>query len=276
MKNLISIHDLTSQEVKEIFRTTKLIEENHFRKYHKKFILASLFFEPSTRTRLSFESACLKLGGQVINLGEDSSIKKGETAEDTVLTVSRYADLLVIRHKEEIDFTPYSKVPIINAGSSHINHPTQALLDLYTIQKYHKNKKLKILFTGDLLYSRTINSLLELLKLEEYDAELIFSNKTNYEGKYVNEEEILNYISEIDVLYMTRLQKERHKEKVDSNFILNNNLANKMREDAIIMHPFPRNNEISKDVDRNKRAVYFNQIQNGLYIRMALIMNLIH
>lgn len=258
-------------------------------------ILATVFYEPSTRTRFSFESAMHKLGGSVITTESAphfSSVTKGETLQDTIKVISGYADVIVLRRQKEGSAkiaSEVSSVPIINAGDGIGEHPTQALLDLYTIKKeFNKINNLKITLVGDLLYGRTIHSLIYLLALyKEIKIYLVSPSQLKLPEEYkdflaqkkIEFEELtdLNKIlDKIDVLYITRIQKERFNseqeyEKVKDTYIINKKIVNQLKENARIMHPLPRVNEISPEVDSNKRAVYFRQAQNGLYIRMALL-----
>ncbi len=256
--------------------------------------LATIFYEPSTRTRLSFETAVQNLGAHLIsteNAGQFSSAIKGETLEDSILIISTYADAIVLRHPEAgaaKRAASVSRVPIINAGDGAGEHPTQALLDLYTIQQCKsKIDGLKIALVGDLLNGRTIHSLLQLLAIYDVELYLISPASLRLPKKY---EDLLNksgvkftthdswedIIAEIDVLYMTRVQKERFKliedyMAVKDSFVLTLPIAQKMKKDAIIMHPLPRVNEINVAVDSDPRAKYFEQVKNGLYVRMALL-----
>jgi len=258
-------------------------------------ILASLFYEPSTRTRFSFESAMLRLGGSIItteNAREFSSAKKGETLEDTIKIVGSYADIIVLRHFEKgasLRASRVSSIPIINAGDGAGEHPTQALLDLYTIKKeLGRTDKLNIALVGDLLYGRTIHSLLYLLtnyreiklflvspkelKLPKFYLNLLKKKKV----KFTETDNLAAILPKIDVLYMTRIQKERFPsldlyEKVKNAFLLDKKMLRKLSKRAIIMHPLPKLSEIAKEVDADPRAAYFRQAKNGLYIRMALL-----
>ena len=255
------------------------------------------FFEPSTRTRLSFETAALRLGANIIsaeNAMGNSSAYKGETIEDTARMLSCYADAIVMRHPAAGSIETASKVtetPIINAGDGANQHPTQGLLDLYTIQKEHgRLDNLSIAFVGDILNSRTLRSLVPLLTMWKNNKFYFISPKELVLGdeyrKYLNDnginfEEKNNLedcLSKVDVLYMTRVQKERFSniadyEKVKDSFILKMEHVGKLKSDAIIMHPLPRVNEIDTEIDKEKRAAYFRQAQNGLYIRMALLLH---
>lgn len=257
--------------------------------------LATIFYEPSTRTRLSFETAIQNLGGNIItteNAGEFSSNAKGESLEDTIKVINSYADGIILRHPEAGSAkraASVSDVPIINAGDGPAEHPTQGLLDAYSVQ-YAKGRidGLKIGFVGDLLYGRTVHSALQLLALYD-DVEFYFLSPKSLQlpTGYLKELDkisipyhVLNNwndaLGEIDVLYMTRVQKERFKliedyHTVKDDFILTPGLVKKMKKDAIILHPLPRVNEISPEVDEDPRAQYFQQVKNGLFLRMALL-----
>lgn len=260
-------------------------------------ILASLFYEPSTRTRLSFESAMLKLGGKVIgteNAREFSSAVKGESLEDTARVISSYCDVVVLRHNKEGSaklFSEVSSVPVINAGDGKGQHPTQALLDVYTIyREFGKIDSLKIAMVGDLASGRTVRSLCYLLTKFE-DIEIIFVSPENLKikgdiknyltDKKINfwEENDLNKIlSEVDVVYMTRIQKERISledyEEAKGKFVINEGNINLLKENSIIMHPLPHVEEINLPIEiekNDKRVAYFRQAENGLYLRMALL-----
>lgn len=258
-------------------------------------ILATVFYEPSTRTRFSFEAAMHKLGGDVISTesaAHFSSVTKGETLQDTIKIVSGYADVIVLRHYEKGSAkiaAAISAVPIINAGDGIGEHPTQALLDLYTIKKeLGKIDNVRIALIGDLLYGRTIHSLVYLLALYK-NVRIYFISpiqlkipkeyKDYLRQKKIEFEELedLNKIlDKVDVLYVTRIQKERFKseqeyEKVKNSYVIDRKVLRQIKKNAIIMHPLPRVNEISLEVDKDKRAAYFRQAKNGLYIRMALL-----
>lgn len=258
-------------------------------------IMASLFYEPSTRTRFSFESAMLRLGGSVItteNAKEFSSVAKGETLEDTICVINHYADIIVLRHYEKgasERAAAVSNVPIINAGDGTGQHPTQALLDLYTIEKELKRIDGKIIaMVGDLKNGRTVRSLAYLLgKYKEIKIffvsplELKIGNDIkNYLRKhniqFEETERLEKVIKFIDVLYQTRIQRERFKsmkeyEKFEGRYIITKKIANAMKPKSIIMHPLPRVNEISPEVDSLSKAVYFKQAGYGLLVRMALL-----
>jgi aspartate carbamoyltransferase catalytic subunit len=261
-------------------------------------IMASLFYEPSTRTRLSFESAMLKLGGSVIsteNAKEFSSFSKGESLEDSIKVISGYADIIALRHFEigaAKKAATSSSIPVVNAGDGAGQHPTQALLDLYTIQRhFQKLDGLTVAMVGDLRYGRTTRSLCYLLG-RFFDIRIIFVappictmaddikeflDKQNRSWQELDFEEAL---SKADCIYMTRVQKERflHMEnyaKAANKYQINKSSLPKMKSNAIVMHPLPREREISPEVDDDPRMIYFEQAQNGVWIRMALILMLI-
>lgn len=257
-------------------------------------VIATLFYEPSTRTRLSFETAVQRLGGQIVsteNAGQFSSASKGETLEDTIRTINGYADAIVLRHPSlgaaEVA-AKYSAVPIINAGDGAGEHPTQALLDLFTIvEAKGALDGLKIAMVGDLLNGRTIHSLLHLLAM--YQCELYFIAPEQLQIQSAYQDELRksgtkftcrnsweSVLAEVDVLYQTRVQKERFDtieeyDAVKDSFIFSKDDLQVMKKDAIVMHPLPRVNEITSDVDDDPRAIYFEQAKNGLYVRMALL-----
>jgi aspartate carbamoyltransferase catalytic subunit len=259
-------------------------------------IMATLFYEPSTRTRFSFETAMHRLGGQVIsteNAAEFSSVAKGETLEDTIQILNGYTDVIVIRHYEvgaAKRAAAVSRVPIINAGDGPGQHPTQALLDLYTIRKeIGAIEGLKIAMVGDLAQGRTVRSLTYLLSKFQ-DIKIYFVAPSLLKMKedilehlrersiwYVEETDLDKVLPEVDVVYQTRIQKERFGdriadyEKCRGVYIINRDALQMMRPRSIVMHPLPRLDEISMEVDSDPRAAYFRQAQNGLYVRMALL-----
>jgi len=299
MKHIISAGQFSKEEVEKILKCAKEMEisvkEGKVEKILKDKIVATIFFEPSTRTRLSFETAALKLGAQVIsseNAMENSSAYKGETIEDTTRMLSAYADVIVMRHPKAGTAEVASKVsakPIINGGDGANQHPSQGFLDLYTIKKEHgRLDNLNIGFGGDLLNSRTLKSLLPLLRhyvgnkfyfISPKELELPREFIAELKEHNVNFEELSSLdekISELDVLYMTRVQKERFADeasydKVKNLFILKKEHLNSLKENAIIMHPLPKINEIEIEVDLDPRAAYFRQAENGVYVRMALL-----
>ena len=301
MENLIDIMQLSTEEIDELVKTGCDIMEHPAEYAHKcdGKILATLFFEPSTRTRLSFESAMLSLGGQVLGFSSaaSSSASKGESVADTIRVVSAYCDIIAMRHPKEgapLVASMHSLVPVINAGDGGHNHPTQTLTDLITI---HKEKghfdNLTIGFCGDLKFGRTVHSLVaamsrytgirfvfispEELKLPRYVKEQYVKSKNIPYTQSTCLEEVM---PELDILYMTRVQKERFFNEEDylrlkDSYILTPEKLENAKEDLRILHPLPRVNEISVAVDNDPRACYFKQAQNGRYIRMALIMKLL-
>lgn len=301
MRNLIDIKDLSVEEIDELIETAKDIMSNK-EKYSEKCknkILATLFFEPSTRTRLSFESAMLGLGGNVIGFSDasNSSTSKGETVSDTIRVVNGYSDIIAMRHPKEgapMVASKVSRVPIINAGDGGHNHPTQTLTDLLTINKEKgRLENLTIGLCGDLKFGRTVHSLItamsryknikfilispEELKIPDYIKTNVL-DKNNIE--WCETQDIEEYIDKLDILYMTRVQKERFFNEADyvrlkDYYILNEEKLKNAKSDLCIMHPLPRVNEISKEVDEDPRACYFKQAEYGRYIRMALILKLL-
>ena len=301
MRSLISILDLSVEEIAEILSVAEDIIANPMKYsevcYGKK--LATLFFEPSTRTRLSFEAAMMELGGKVLGFSEaqSSSASKGETVADTTRVVSCYADIIAMRHPKEgapLVASKYSTVPVINAGDGGHNHPTQTLTDLLTIKrKKGKLSDFTIGFCGDLKFGRTVHSLIQALsrytgikivlispdelKLPSYIKKDVLE-KNNIE--YVQTTSMEDVLPELDVLYMTRVQKERFLSEEEyirlrDSYILTKSKLKNAKEDLTILHPLPRVNEISTDVDSDSRACYFEQVLNGKFARMALILKLL-
>ena len=301
MKHLIDIKDLTTQEIDELIETAKDIIANK-EKYSKKCEgkkLATLFYEPSTRTRLSFESAMMELGGNVLGFSsaDSSSVAKGESVADTVRVIGGYADIIAMRHPKEgapLVATMKSEIPIINAGDGGHNHPTQTLTDLLTIQcEKHRLSNLTIGICGDLKFGRTVHSLITAMSRYDNIQFVLISPKELEIPDYVRKDilernhityretnDIETYMQDLDILYMTRVQKERFFNEDDyirlkDYYILNKEKLQKAKEDLCIMHPLPRVNEISTEVDDDKRACYFKQAKYGKYIRMALILKLL-
>lgn len=298
--HILSTNQFSKNEVEKILSRASEMEKNLREPKTSTLLLdkvvACVFFEPSTRTRLSFETAALRLGAKVIsaeNAMANSSAYKGETIEDTARMLSCYADAIVMRHPVAGSIEDASKVtdtPILNAGDGANQHPSQGLLDLYTIQKEHgRLDNLSIAFVGDILNSRTLRSLVPLLMMWENNKYYFISPKElvldDEYRKYLKDNNVNfietnsldEYLPKIDVLYMTRVQKERFTdtleyEKVKDSFLLKMEHVNKLKSDAIILHPLPRVNEIDPEIDKDKRAAYFRQAQNGLYIRMALLL----
>ena len=301
MKHLIDILDLSPQEIMELVNKACDIIEHPAAYAHKcdGKILATLFFEPSTRTRLSFESAMLSLGGQVLGFSSanSSSAAKGESVADTIRTVSCYSDIIAMRHPKEgapLVASMHSLVPVINAGDGGHNHPTQTLTDLLTI---HKEKgrfdHLTVGFCGDLKFGRTVHSLVGAMSRYEGIKFVLVSPEELKLPRYVKEESIKKHgipyeqsvsleavMPELDILYMTRVQRERFFNEEDylrlkDSYILTPDKLQNAKEDLRILHPLPRVNEISVTVDNDPRACYFKQVQYGKYIRIALILKLL-
>ena len=301
MRHLIDPMDLSVEEIQEILTLANDIIE-HKEKYSevcKGKKLATLFFEPSTRTRLSFEAAMMELGGNVLGFSsaDSSSATKGESVHDTVQVVGCYADIIAMRHPKEgapMFASLKSPVPIINAGDGGHYHPTQTLTDLLTIQREKgRLENLTIGFCGDLKFGRTVHSLIKALsryenihyvlisppelQVPEYIRTEIFEDK---HISYQQVESMDEVIGDLDILYMTRVQKERFFNEADyirlrDTYILDTEKLKKARPDLSILHPLPRVNEISTKVDDDPRACYFKQVLNGKYVRMALIMRLL-
>lgn len=302
MKNLIGIEDFSTEEIDELIKVSKKIISNK-EKYLEKCkgkILATLFFEPSTRTRLSFESAMLSLGGSVLGFSsaDSSSTQKGETLADTIKVVSGYSDIIAMRHPKEgapIVAANNSNVPIINAGDGGHNHPTQTLLDLLTIsQEKGRLDNFTVGLCGDLKFGRTVHSLIvalsryenikfvlispKELKIPEYLKQDILDKK-NIE--YIETESLEECIDKLDILYMTRVQKERFLNeeeyvRLKDVYILDKQKLEKAKIDLCILHPLPRVNEISTEIDDDPRAAYFRQAEYGKYMRMAIILKLLN
>ncbi|MBR2417026.1 MAG: aspartate carbamoyltransferase [Clostridia bacterium] len=301
MRSLISILDLSVEEIAELLEVAEDIIANPEKYseacYGKK--LATLFFEPSTRTRLSFEAAMMELGGKCLGFSEaqSSSASKGETVADTTRVVSCYADIIAMRHpKEGAPFvaSEYATVPVINAGDGGHNHPTQTLTDLLTIKrKKGKLSDFTIGFCGDLKFGRTVHSLIQALsRYENIKIVLISPDELKLPSyikkdvlqkngiEYVQTDNLEKVLPDLDVLYMTRVQKERFLSEEEyirlrDSYILTKAKLKSAKEDLSILHPLPRVNEISTDVDSDSRACYFEQVLNGKFVRMALILKLL-
>ena len=301
MKHIISPLDLSLEELNEILETAEEIikDPKKFSDACKGKKLATLFYEPSTRTRLSFEAAMLNMGGSVLGFSsaDSSSAAKGESVADTIRVISCYADICAMRHPKEgapYVAAQYSSIPVINAGDGGHNHPTQTLTDLLTIKNLKgRLDNLTIGFCGDLKFGRTVHSLINAmvrypnvkfimispneLRIPEYlREEVLDENNISYEETR-NLEEAL---PKLDILYMTRVQKERFFNEEDyirlkDSYILDKQKMTYANKDMLVLHPLPRVNEISVEVDDDPRAVYFKQAQYGVYVRMALIMKLL-
>lgn len=304
MQHLISIKDLDAKTILDIIHKAYSFDDNHNHPtFDKPKILATLFFEPSTRTRLSFESAMIKLGGSVIGFSDakTSSIHKGETIYDTIRTIEAYCDAVVIRHPLEgtarlAANATKLQIPIINGGSGSANHPTQSLTDLMSIhKKLGKLTNLKIAYMGDLKYGRTVHSLVEALSLfdnnehhfipphESLDigCDFIQCLTDRKQTFYKHKNPILaDILKDIDVLYVTRLQKERFPDEIEYSKIMKNyqikkEHIEKVKKEMIILHPLPRNDEIHREIDELSNAYYFEQAHNGIAVRMALLHTLL-
>ena len=292
-RSLISIYDYTPEEICHILDIAEEFEKNRLQNLLNGRVIASLFFEPSTRTRLSFETAIQLLGGNVIGFSSTAgtSVQKGESLKDTIMMVASYADLIVMRNPVDGSAryaSEVSKVPIINAGDGSNQHPTQCLLDLYSIRKTQGTlENLEITMVGDLKYGRTVLSLVQAmcnfnakfnfvspveLKMPSTVIQYIKNAGLEYH-EYTSLEEV---IPQSDIIYMTRVQRERFPdpleyEKVKNAYILRNEMLENSKPNCRILHPLPRVNEIHTDVDANPKAYYFQQAQNGLFVRQALI-----
>ncbi len=293
-RDLISITDYSKQDYLSILELAARFEKEPNQDLLKGKVVATLFFEPSTRTRLSFETAISRLGGRIIGFAEpgSSSVSKGETLHDTIRMVSNYADLIVMRHPLEGAAryaAEVASVPVINAGDGANQHPTQTLLDMYSILKTQGTlDNLNIFLVGDLKYGRTVHSLLmaisefenpvfnfiapdELLMPDEYK---IFLREKGI--RFFEHREFTDIVSVADIIYMTRVQKERFSdpieyEKVKNVYILRERMLHNTKPNMRVLHPLPRVNEIHPDVDRNSKAYYFEQARNGVFTREAII-----
>ncbi|MBO5656140.1 MAG: aspartate carbamoyltransferase [Rikenellaceae bacterium] len=292
-RSLISITDLTKEEILRIAELAAYFEEHPYEPLLQGRVIASLFFEPSTRTRLSFESAINRLGARVIGFSDASntSVSKGETFHDTIQVISNYCDLIVMRHSLEGApryASEFSKVPIVNAGDGANQHPSQTLLDLYSIKKTQgRLDNINIMMVGDLKYGRTVHSLLQAMshfnptftfvspeELQMPREYTMFLDKLGI--SYTVKREIDEAINEADIVYMTRVQKERFNdpmeyERMKNVYVLKNSMLENVKSTMKILHPLPRVGEIEQEVDANPHAYYFNQTENGVYTRMAII-----
>ena len=301
MNHLIDILQLSTQEIDELVEKAKDIIANPEAYAHKcdGKILATLFFEPSTRTRLSFESAMMRLGGKVLGFAsaQNSSASKGESVADTVRMVSCYSDIIAMRHNKEGAprvAAQYARVPVINAGDGGHQHPTQTLSDLLTIRREKgRLNNLTIGLCGDLKFGRTVHSLIKSLVRWEGIRFVFISPEELHVPSYIIDEVVKpsgceykevrtmdEVLPELDVLYMTRVQRERFFNEEDyirlkDSYILDKAKMALAKDDMYVLHPLPRVNEISVEVDDDPRAAYFRQAQNGVYVRMALIMTLL-
>ena len=292
-KSLISIQDFTKEEILHILDVAREFEQNKSQTFLSDKVIACIFFEPSTRTRLSFETASNRLGARVIGFSDaaNTSVRKGESLKDTIKMVSNYVDLIVMRHPLEGSAryaSEIASVPVINAGDGANQHPTQTLLDLYTIKETQgRLDNIDINMVGDLKYGRTVHSLLQALS--HFSPSFTFTSPAELEmpqeyKDFLNEKNIPyrettdleQYLNETDILYMTRIQQERFTdpveyEKVKNVYSLNISMLGSVRENMRILHPLPRLQEIANDVDETPYASYFKQAENGMYVRMAII-----
>lgn len=292
-KSLISITDFSKDEIMRIMELAADFESNTDQPLLAGKVVASLFFEPSTRTRLSFESAINRLGARVIGFADtaNTSVSKGETFHDTIMTISNYCDMIVMRDSREGSpryASEISKVPVVNAGDGANQHPSQTLLDLYSIKKTQGTLDgINIMMVGDLKYGRTVHSLLQALSHfnttftfvapPELEMPQEYKDYLDERGlKFVEKREIGEEINDADIVYMTRVQKERFSdpveyERVKNVYVLRNSMLDGTKQNMRILHPLPRVNEIDPDVDANPKAYFFQQTQNGVYVRMAII-----
>lgn len=299
MKNrsLVSIDDFSTSEMINILDMAEKFEKQSVQKLLEGRVIATLFFEPSTRTRLSFESAINRLGGKIVGFSDaaSSSVAKGETLHDTIRMVSSYSDLIVMRHPIEGSAryaSEIASVPVINAGDGANQHPTQTMLDLYSIRKTQGTlENLNIFMVGDLKYGRTVHSL--AMAMSKWNATFNFISPEelrmpeefklyldNMGLKYYEHSDFSDIISKADIIYMTRVQKERFSdpmdyEKVKNVYVLKNVMLKNTKPNMRILHPLPRVNEIHTDVDTNPKAYYFEQALNGVFTRQAILCTLL-
>lgn len=296
-KSLVSIDDLTTEEILRILDLAGEFEKDPVQKLLEGRVIATLFFEPSTRTRLSFESAINRLGGKIVGFADSStsSVSKGETLYDTIRTVTNYCDLIVMRHPVEGSArfaSEIATVPVINAGDGANQHPTQTLLDLFSIRKTQgKLDNLNIFLVGDLKYGRTVHSL--VMAMSRWNATFNFIAPEelkmpdeiklyleNLGLKYYEHTDFSDLISVADIIYMTRVQRERFSdpieyEKVKNIYVLKGKMLKNTKPNLKILHPLPRVNEIHTDVDRDPKAYYFEQALNGVFTRQAILCSLL-
>ena len=293
-ESFVSVADLSKEDILRLVKKAELFEKNPNQKLLEGKVCATLFFEPSTRTRLSFETAINRLRGRVIGFSDaaTTSSSKGETLKDTLKMVSNYADIIIMRHHLEGASryaSEVTNVPVINAGDGANQHPSQTMLDIYSIYKTQGTlENLAITMVGDLKYGRTVHSLIsgmshfnpkfyfiapEELKLPDFYRDFLEEKNIPYEEHTEFSEDVIN---KSDILYMTRVQRERFTdlmeyEKVKNIYILRNNMLSDSKDNLRVLHPLPRVNEIAMDVDDNPKAYYFEQARNGVYARQAII-----
>lgn len=292
-RDIISMKDFSKEEIMHVLKTARKMEKDGHSKLLSGKVMASLFFEPSTRTRLSFESSMSRLGGKVVGFADQgvSSSSKGESLGDSIRVVEGYSDVIVIRHPLEGAArlaAESSSIPVINAGDGSNQHPTQTFLDLYTILKSKKTLEgLTVGFIGDLKYGRTVHSLAHALS--HFGVEMYFISPESLRmpdddlkdlkeagATFHEEENLKKLIGRLDVLYATRIQRERFPdqleyEKVKNSYVIGNSILKDAKKDMIILHPLPRVNEIKEEVDATPHAMYFEQARNGIPVRQALL-----
>jgi len=297
MKDLISMRDLGKEDILKFMELADAIETGKVKPDLRGKLMAALFFEPSTRTHLSFETAMKRLGGEVISMTgtANTSVSKGETLADTTKVISQYADIIVMRHPLEGAARYVAEVvdiPVVNAGDGANQHPTQSLLDVYTIMKtQNRLENLDICLVGDLKYGRTVHSLVYALSF--FNPRFYFVSPENLRMpehflsdfekrgiRYSEHNNIEEVVGKVDILYMTRIQRERfadlHEyEKVKNLYILNAAMLTNVKDNLKVLHPLPRVNEITTDVDTTKYAHYFEQTKNGVYVRQAILTSLL-
>ncbi len=293
IKHLVSITDFTKEEILSVLQLAAEFEQNKNQRLLHEKVVASVFFEPSTRTRLSFETAVNRLGGRVIGFSDsrNTSVSKGETLKDSIMMVANYADLIIMRHPVEGSAryaSEISRVPVINAGDGANQHPSQTMLDLYSIQKTQGTLDgLTITMVGDLKYGRTVHSLIMAMSHFNTRFKFIAPTELQIPGEYKRfldqkglpyseHRELAENIRDADIIYMTRVQQERFTdpveyEKVKNVYSLRNSMLDDTKDNVKILHPLPRVNEINVDVDSNPKAYYFTQAENGVYARMGII-----
>ncbi|HKK58406.1 MAG TPA: aspartate carbamoyltransferase [Salinivirga sp.] len=296
-KSLISITDYSKAEYLRLIEIAEEFEQNPKQQLLEGVVIASLFFEPSTRTRLSFESAINRLGGKIVGFTDaaSSSVKKGESLKDTILTVSNYSDLIVMRHPLEGSSrfaSEIAPVPVVNAGDGANQHPTQCMLDLYSIKKTQNTlDNLNVALVGDLKYGRTVHSLMMAMSNFNTTFNFISPNELrmpdtyknyldNQNIRYYEHDNLEEAIPHADIIYMTRVQRERFSdpieyEKVKNSYVLRNAMLDQTKDNMRILHPLPRVSEIHEDVDSNPKAYYFQQALNGVYMRQAIISSIL-
>lgn len=285
-KNIVSITDLSKDDILSILSKAQELEEQGIKPNYADKVVGSLFFEPSTRTRLSFETAAQRLGSRIIGFTDagSTSVKKGETVADTIRMVAGYADAIVMRHNIEgapRRATQITEIPIINAGDGANQHPTQTLLDLYAILKTQGSlENIHVAIVGDLKYGRTTHSLAQALQLFNCKLTLVAPEELQMQSHYapnaIKTAKLEKVIPNADIIYMTRIQKERFPdlveyERVKSAFLLKKHMLTQAKENLKILHPLPRVDEIDIDVDNTKFAHYFTQATDGVYVRAALL-----